>query len=137
MKKIHFENLSTQKFWIILMVLSLIFILLGLFEPFEIENPKVYKFFSLFGFLTQALFYSRLFWYKYNVQWNKKGIVLRIKPYFGKSISFEEIKSVELIENAMVLKKSNQQELRFDLAEIIVTDRQKLFNLIKECANLD
>lgn len=101
MKKIHFKNLSTQKSWIIFILLSLVFILLGLFKPFAFENPTTYKYMSLFGFLILSLFYSRLYWYKYNVQWNKKGIVLRIKPFIGKSIFFEEIKSVELVENSL------------------------------------
>ena len=136
MKKIHFDDLSKQRYWIILMILSLFFIISSLFEPFEFVNPIIYKFLNFFAFLTLTFFSSRLFWYNYNVQWNKKGIVLRIKPFFGKSVSFEEIVSIELIENMMVIRKSDQSEFRLDLAEIIISDRQKLFNLIKENAKL-
>jgi len=136
MKKIHFDDLSKQRYWIILMILSLFFIISSLFEPFEFVNPIIYKFLNFFAFLTLTFFSSRLFWYNYNVQWNKKGIVLRIKPFFGKSLSFEEIVSIELIENLMVIRKSDQREFRFDLSEVIISDRQKLFNLIKENAKL-
>ncbi len=132
MKKLHFDNLAQQIQWIILLVLSIVLILLGLFKPFEFQNPKIYKYLSMFGFLTQVVFYSRLFWYKNNVQWNKKGIVIRIKPYFGKSILFEEIKAVELHENSMTIIRSSGSDLSIDLLEIRISDREKLFQLLNK-----
>lgn len=132
MKKLHFDDLSKQKYWILLLVMSLVLVLSGFFKPFDFENPKVYQYFSIVGFLVQVLFFSRLFWYKNNVQWNKKGVVLRIKPYFGKSIRFEEVKAVELHENTMTIRKWDGPDVSIDLSEIIQSDRKMLLQLLQQ-----
>lgn len=84
MRRIHFEHLGKGNYWIILIILSLIFIVIGILEPFEFENEKIYKYISATGFLLQAIYFSKLFWYKNTVQWNNKGIVIRIKSFLGK-----------------------------------------------------
>lgn len=92
MKRIYFDNLSNQKIWILLMIISLILVLNGVFKFIIFENPTTHKYISSIGFLIIVIFMSKLFWFKNTVQWNKKGIVIRIKTFLGKSIKFEEIK---------------------------------------------
>ena len=132
MKKLHFDDLGKQRFWKVLLVLSLVLILLGLFKPLELENATIYKYCNRVGFLIQAIFYSRLFWYKNNVQWNKKGFVIRIKPFYGKSVAFEEIKTLAMHENTLTIGRSAGSDLSINLSEIIESDRQKLFQLLKK-----
>jgi hypothetical protein len=132
MKKLHFDDLGKQKYWIVFLLLSLVLVLSGSFTPYEFENPKVYRYFSVVVCLIQILFYSRLFWYKNNVQWNKKGIVIRIKPYFGKSIRFDEIKSVEFNDNSLTIKKQDGTKVFIDLPEINPSDKEKLLHLLQE-----
>jgi hypothetical protein len=126
MKKIHFDNLGKKNYWIILILLSLIFILVGFFEPFEFENPKIYKYLSVTGYLLQSLYFSKLFWYKNTVQWNDKGIVIRIKSFFGKSLRFDEIKATELNEKTLILTKTDERKITVDLSEFSDSDTQKL-----------
>ena len=130
MKKIHFDNLGKRNYWIILIFLSLIFIIIGIFEPFEFENQKVYKYISSCGFLLQALYFSKLFWFKSTVQWNKKGAVIRINSFMGKSLSFDQIKKTELNENKLIITKNGGEILTFDLNEIAESDTQKLNEII-------
>ena len=92
MKRIKFDNLQYNWFFISLMVLSLICIILGTFEIIEFENQKINKGIRAFGFFSQFLFYSRMFFYKNYVQWNKRGLFLRINSFWGKTISFEDIR---------------------------------------------
>ena len=48
-KKIHFDHMKSW-IWIFILFLSLIFILVGFFELFEFENPKLNKRISAIGF---------------------------------------------------------------------------------------
>lgn len=53
-KKIHFDNMKSW-IWVIILILSLIFILAGTFELFEFENPKLNKRISAIGFFLQVI----------------------------------------------------------------------------------
>ena len=87
MKKIHFDNMKNW-IWITILILSLILILIGGLELFEFENPKLNKGLSASGFFLQVIYYGKMFWHKNYVQWNKKGAVMRINSWSGKSLNF-------------------------------------------------
>tara|TARA_R110002073_G_C8981772_1_gene537027 strand:- start:51 stop:473 length:423 start_codon:yes stop_codon:yes gene_type:complete len=128
-KKIHFDNMKNW-IWIVILILSLIFILAGTFELFEFENPKLNKRISAIGFFLQVIYFSKMFWYKNYVQWNKKGAVVRINSFMGKSLRFDEIKMTELIEKKLIITKDNGNTVTFDLNEIAESDTQKLNEII-------
>lgn len=107
MKRIHFDNLGKNNYWVLLIILSLIFIFIVQIEPFEFENKKIYKYISSCGFLLQALYFSRMFWFKNYIQWNKKGAVIRINSFTGKSLRFDKIKATKLNEKEMILTKTD------------------------------
>ena len=130
MKRIHFDNLGKNKYWIIIILLSLVLILVEFFKPFELENPKVYKYMNVIGFLLQAIYWSKLFWFKNTVQWNKKGAVIRINSFMGKSLSFDQIKKTELNEKKLIITKNGGEIVTFDLTEIVESDIQKLNEII-------
>lgn len=130
MKRIHFDNLNKNWFLITILVLSIVFLLVGIFEFIPFENPKINKRISGIGFLLQALFFSRLFWYKNYIQWNKKGAVIRINSFMGKSLSFDQIKTTELNEKKLTITKVNGKKVTFDLNEIAESDAQKLNEII-------
>ena len=130
MKKIHFDNLRKNWFLITILILSIIFLLVGIFEFIPFENPKINKKISGVGFLLQALYFSRMFWFKNYIQWNKKGAVIRINSFMGKSLSFDEIKKTELNEKKLTLTKVNGKKITFDLKEIAKSDTQKLNEII-------
>ncbi|MFD0837386.1 hypothetical protein ACFQ0I_16525 [Mariniflexile aquimaris] len=130
MKKIHFDNLNKNWFLITVLILSIVFLLVGIFELIPFENPKINKRLSGVGFLLQALFFSRMFWYKNYIQWNKKGAVIRINSLLGKSLSFDQIKTTELNEKKLKITKTNGEIVIFDLKEIAESDTQKLNEII-------
>jgi hypothetical protein len=131
MRKIKFENLQS-KFFIILMILSLVCLIIGTFEIIEFENPITNKILRCIGFFSQVLFYSRMFWFKNYVQWNKKGLVIRINSFWGKSIAFEDIKDTRLENNVLTIYKNNGESYDFDLKDIDENDSKRLNHLILE-----
>lgn len=128
-KKIQFDNMNNW-IWIVILILSLIFILIGSFELIEFENPKLNKSISAFGFFLQVIYFSKMFWYKNYVQWNKKGVVVRINSFKGKTLRFDEIKKTELIEKKLIITKDNGTTVTFDLNKIATSDQQKLNEII-------
>ena len=116
--------------WISILILSLLFILGGTFELFEFENPKLNKRISAVGFFLQVIYFSKMFWYKNYVQWNKKGAVIRINSFSAKSLSFDQIKKTELNDKKLIVTKNNGNEVTFDLNEIAESDTQKLNEII-------
>ena len=129
MKKIHFDNLGKNKYWLIIILLSLGLIFIEEL-PIEFENPKMYEYLRASGFLLQAIYWSKLFWYKNTVQWNKKGAVIRINSFMGKSLSFDKIKQTELNQNKLTITKIDGEIVTFDLNEIAESDTKKLNEII-------
>jgi len=103
MKRIHFYNIGKPNLWHLLIIFSLILILIVIFEPFEFENPKIYKYIISCALSLQAIYFSKLFWFNNTVQWNKKGAVIRINSFMGKSLSFDQIKTTELNEKKLTI----------------------------------
>ena len=132
MKRIHFDHLGKGNYWIILIILSLIFIVIGITEPFEFKDERIYKYISATGFFLQVIYFSKLFWYKNIVQWNDKGIVIRIKSFLGKSLRFDEIKATELNGKILTLTKSDGKIITIDLNEFAESDTQKLNEIMIE-----
>ncbi len=131
MKKIHFDNLGKSKLWVFVILLSAFLIFIEYLPlPFEFEDGKTYKLLRASGFLLQALFWSKLFWFRNTVQWNKRGAVIRIKSFFGKSFRFDQIKATELNDKTMTITKENGTELTFDLNEFEESDTQKLNDIM-------
>jgi hypothetical protein len=129
MKRIHFENMKGW-IWVSVLILSLVFILAGTFELIEFENPKWNKRISAIGFFLQVIYYSKMFWHKNYVQWNKKGAIIRINSWTGKTLSFSQIKTTELNEKVLIITKKDETKTTFDLNEIAESDTQKLNEII-------
>ena len=125
MKRIHFDKMK-NRIWISMIILSLVFIITGGFELIEFTNPKVNKIIYATGFFLQAIYFSRLFWHKNTVQWNDKGIVIRIKSFLGKSLRFDEIKATELNGRILTLTKYNGKTITIDLNDFAESDTQRL-----------
>ena len=116
--------------WITVLILSLIFIISGTFELFHFENPKLNRRVSAVGFFLQIIYFSRMFWYKNYVKWNKKGAVIRINSFSATSLSFDRIKKTELNDNTLTITKTNGNRVTFDLREIAESYTHKLNEII-------
>lgn len=130
MKKIHFDNLNKSWFLMTILILSIIFLLFGIFELIPFENPEINQNIRAVGFLLQTIYFSRMFWFKNYIQWNKKGAILRINSFLGKSLSFDKIKKTELKENKLIITKNGGEIVTFDLNEIAENDTKKLNKII-------
>lgn len=131
MKRIHFDNMR-NKFWISIFILSVICFIIGIFEPIDFSKQDVNKYIMKIGFLLQAIYFSRMFWYKNYVQWNKKGANIRVNSFWGKSLNFEQIKATELNEKTLTITRTNGNKIIFNLNEIVDSDSQKLNEIIIE-----
>src|SRR5690606_8407274 len=94
MKKIHFNQLNfrNNKAQFILLVLCGIILVLNVFEVINFENKLWNKLLNASIFLMLVLIYSKMFWFRNFVQWNKKVILIKLNNFWGKSYKFEEIK---------------------------------------------
>jgi len=130
-KKIHFDN-SGNWIWIGILLLSMVLIISGSFELLEFENPKYNNRISAIGFILQVIFYSKMFWYKNYVQWNKKGIVIKFNYFTSKSFRFDDIKTTQLEEKKLNITKLNGNTTSFDIETIEESDTQKLHKIIEK-----
>jgi hypothetical protein len=119
------------------MILSLIFILIGFFEVFEFDNSKLNARIRAVGFLLQMVYYSKMFWYKNYIQWNKKGAVIRINSFLLKSMSFEQIQKTELTQNELIITKYNGKAVIFNLKAIAENDIHELNEIILSNITID
>jgi len=129
-KRIHFDNLNKNSFLTTILILSVIFLFLGIFEFITFENPKINKWITSIGFFLQAIYISRMFWYKNYVQWNKKGVVIRVNSFIAKSLTFEQIITAQNDGEKLVITKSDGKIVSFDLSKIDELDVQKLNEII-------
>ena len=105
MKRIKFDNLSKNWRLKLLVICSIVFLFLGIFEISVFNDSFFNESFIKIGFLFQVLFFGRMFVYKNYVQWNKKGIYVKVNRFIGINFSFEEIKSIDYGDN--LIKKNS------------------------------
>ena len=129
MQKIYFDNLRNN-FWLGIFILSSLCLIIGIFEFIEFSNPEMNDYIRKAGFLLQALYFSKMFWYKNYVQWNNKGAVIRINSLFGKSFKFLEVQSTELSNKILSITKTNGEKVSVDLNSISESDIRKLNEII-------
>jgi len=134
MKKIHFGNLNKKGRWILLPVIliGLFLIINGAFDFIEFTNPKMNKYLNVIGYLIVFGFSTQMFWYQNYVQWNKRGILIKIKSLFGKNIKFKEIKSSELNDKKLIIIETYGNKIEVDLSHIIESDVEKLMDIINK-----
>ncbi|SEC53051.1 hypothetical protein SAMN04489761_3243 [Tenacibaculum sp. MAR_2009_124] len=128
---IHFDNHSNNKLWLIIMGLSLIFIIIGIFGFFYDENNKWNSAIIALGNTTQAVFYSKYLWYKNAVQYNKRGMVIKIKSFWGKSLNYHQLKDIELSDSEFIISRYEMDDLVFNISNIQKKDIVKLYNILK------
>jgi acyl-ACP thioesterase len=73
---------------------------------------------------------SEMFWYKNYVFWNKKGGVIRIKSFFGKSVKVSELQSTELTDKMLTIAQTDKERIIIDLNHIYEEDCQKLNTIV-------
>lgn len=131
MKRIKFDNLSDNWKLKLLVICSIIFLFLGIFEISVFNDSSLNKSFIKIGFLFQVLFFGRMFVYKNYVQWNNKGIYIKVNQFFGTNLNFDDIKSINYQDNSILIKKYNNKEIVINLSNIESNDTFNLFEIIR------
>ncbi len=132
MKRIHFNSLKFKNWTSVLLIISLLFIVFGSFEIIEFGYKKTNRILIILGFLFQALFYSKMFWYKNFVEWNKIGMNIKLNKFIGKSIEFDFVKKVELKNENLIITEKSGREILFNINNVEIKDIEKLIKLIKQ-----
>lgn len=126
MKKIKFFTLGNAKsfhFW--LFVFSHLMLLLHIIEMFFFE--KMTRYIAITAYSSMSIYYLTPFFYKNFVQWNKKGITLKLNTLiFTRTFSFEDIQSVEFSENELKVAKTNDVVRTLDLTGIAPESIERL-----------
>ena len=137
MKKIHFNQLKFKKWSSILLIISIIFILFGSFEIIDFGYKKTNRIITSLGFLIQVIFYSKKFFYKNYVEWNKIGMNIRLNKFIGKSIEFDNIKKLELEKYSLKIIEKSGLEKKFEIQNIEDNDVEKLIKIIKQNSGIE
>ena len=132
MKKIHFDKLQGNIWLILLFSLSLILLISSMFKPFEFISEKVYAYLNASAFFIQAMVWSRTFWFRYYVSWNKAGAYVRVGSFVGKSFTFSTIRSVDLVDHVLKVKKLNGKDINLDLSRFEREDIAKLHSIFSQ-----
>ena len=133
MKKLHFDNLGKQKYWKYILILCTAMIFAGLFKPDQSINNEIYRYLFIVGLVVPILYLSRIFWYRNMIQWNNKGVIIRLDAV-TKSIKYEKIKRVKNVDNQIIITDIKDNEIGFDLTAFDKKDVQRLMQIIKEKA---
>lgn len=137
MKKIHFNHMTFKNWTSLLMLISLVFILMGSFEIIDFEYKRTNKILTSIGFFIQAAYYSKMFWYKNYVEWNKRGMNIKINRIISKSITFENVENIELdISHLKIIQKSGSDKI-FEIHNIASTDLEKLVKIITQNSGIE
>ncbi|TDE07695.1 hypothetical protein [Flavobacterium sandaracinum] len=137
MKKIHFNHLTFKKWTSLLMVLSIVCILIGGFEIFEFEYKRTNRMLASIGYLCQAIYYSKMFWFKNYVEWNKLGMNIKLNSFLSKSITFENVEKLELDNNTLkIIQKSGRNKI-FEIDDVPRNDLEKLIAIIQQNSGIE
>jgi hypothetical protein len=110
---------------------------MGSFEVLEFEYKKTNKILASIGFFIQAAYYSKMFWYKNYVEWNKLGMNIKINRLITKSIKFENVKKIELDTINLKIIQQSGRDKTFEINNITSTDLEKLVKLIKQNSGIE
>lgn len=132
MKKIHFDKLQGNIWLITVFSLSLILLISSMFKPFDFISDKIYAYMNVSAFLLQAIGWSRTFWFRYYVSWNKAGAYIRVGSFLGRSFTFSQIKSIDLSESILTIRKLNEKEIMLDLNRFEREDIAKLHGIFSQ-----
>ncbi|SNV32269.1 Uncharacterised protein [Chryseobacterium taklimakanense] len=113
------------------MILAGILIFLNFLEIFNNSDPRIEKYSNAIAYFILMVIFSKMFWFKNYVQWNRKGIMIKLNNSWGKNYKFEEISNFNLQNNELIISKFNGQINAFNLQNIEPESINKLINILK------
>lgn len=133
MKKIKFEHLSLldNKFQFAMLMIAMLFLILYTFKPFELISQKTYQILFSLVFIILIFVNGKVVWTKNIVQWNKKGIVIKINDFWGKNYKFNEISNFHILNKELTITKFDGNKNVFDLKNIEPESVKKIMEILK------
>ncbi len=125
MKHIHFNKLNRFQS-IILLLIGLVLILIGFYKDYLGQGSFWTSASTVIGYIFFGLHFSKMFWHKNYVEWNKKGVVYRIKTRFGKTLRFNQVGNVSLKNDVLFVTLVDGSKTEIDLHEVFPEDQKKL-----------
>ena len=125
MKHIHFNKLNRFQS-IILLLIGFVLILFGFYKDYLGQGSLWTSISSVIGYIFFGLHFSKMFWYKNYVEWNKKGVVYKIKSRLGKTLRFNQVGNVALKNNVLFVTLNDGSKTEIDLHEVFPEDQKKL-----------
>lgn len=134
--KLYFNDLNSKSGTIIA-VLTLLCLVLYFVAGFsETENLYI-RFLPLFLNVMFIFLFGRTLLYRNSVQWNKKGMTLRIKQTFkATDFVFEDVKMIKTENKQLEILLRTNEVLKFDLTHIKENEIEKLENIIKKHSDI-
>lgn len=138
MKRLFFIELKFKSWSSVLVLVSIVFIIIGNFDFLPIQYKEFTKHFSKIGFFMQALYFSKVLWYKNYAEWNKKGMNLKLNEFWGKQIVFDFVSRVDFDNETQILKIIDNRgfEKIFNATDIQKQDIDKLLAILYENVGL-
>ncbi|MBC5840536.1 hypothetical protein H8R23_03885 [Flavobacterium sp. F-380] len=136
MKKIHFNHLRFKHWSTFVILLAFLCIVFGFFEIVAFTNPEINKKVSALGYILTAIYYSKMFWYRNYVEWNKLGMNIKLNKWISKSISFDEVSEVLLTDSTLTIIEKSGFKKNFQIDTINSEDVAKLIRIINENAGI-
>jgi hypothetical protein len=130
MKRIFFDDM-THSIWVWLSILSVVLVINGAFGFFILINPFIHNVFYIIGFLIPVLFFGKMLFYRNYVQWNKKGILIRLNARIGGiSMKYREIESVAESDDSIIVVKKDGRRHELNTTHINSSDIKRLKDIL-------
>ncbi len=131
MKHIHFNKLNRFQS-IILLLIGLTLISIGFYKNYLGQGNIWTASSTVVGYVFFGLHFSKMFWHKNYVEWNKTKIVYKIKTRFGKTLRFNQVGNVALKSNILFVTLNDGSITKIDLREVFPEDQKKLLEIFTQ-----
>lgn len=133
MQEIKFEELSfkTKPLSFVLLMLSASFILLNVFDCLNFLTSDTRKWIIVVCSLYSAMHGLRPFYYRNYVQWNKRGMTLRVNNFWGCNFSFANVEKILCQESEYTVVLRTGKRKVINLTGIETGSKTKLLQVLQ------
>ncbi len=133
MKPIKFQELHwrNNKLMALFYLLALAFILPNLFDVWDFLEPQMVKFLTAFFSVGMLIHSLRQFTHKHYVQWNKRGITIRVNSLFGINFGFADVKDIVYSNNAYTVYLRSKRSRTINLEGVEQESKERLLGILQ------
>lgn len=134
MKPIKFHELSFRSNPLsgVLIICAGLFPALSLFDLFDFMGERNVKLITALSYLVLTFqLGARQFFYRNYVQWNKRGINIRVNDFWGKNFPFHNIRDIIYAEEEFTIITVIGSRKTIDLAGIDGVSKSKLLAILR------